>query len=210
MARNRRPILRAQLASMTQQSSGPYDWMPATFFDVPPSPTARRWIKILSPIASPGFPPGGSQPGVPALPPNGLPVFPYYNAILFTRSGAERKNVTAIVQRIPLPGGGARVQAAVATVPGPLMPNPTVRRGAGVQDFALAAAVPSSQRASLAAALGPRPYVPSGYGGCWWTETGWHCCTTNTPWPSCVPGGVTWSQRGYGQPPGLGLAARRA
>jgi len=44
---------------------------------------------------------------------------------------------------------------------------------------------------------------------CWWTETGWHCCTSsNSSWPSCIAGGLTTQQRGYGpRPPNGSYAA---
>ncbi len=117
----RRPILQSQLAA--QRNPGPvvdwrtFEWMPATFFDGPPSPTARRWIKLLSPVAGPGIPPGGGLPGSPALPPGGVPI-PYYNAILFTQSGAQQRNVTVMLNRIQLPGGGSRIEAAIVPING--------------------------------------------------------------------------------------------
>lgn len=48
-------------------------------------------------------------------------------------------------------------------------------------------------------------------GNCWWTETGWYCCTTQgSALPSCIAGGLTLQQRGYGPATGLGLTARRS
>jgi len=47
---------------------------------------------------------------------------------------------------------------------------------------------------------------PTASGNCWWTETGWYCCTSsNSSWPSCIPGGLTNQQRGYAPLPGIGF-----
>lgn len=67
----------------------------------------------------------------------------------------------------------------------------------------LAAAVVSTSM------LTPQAFVaqqaPQGGDNCWWTETGWQCCThAGSSWPSCVAGGVTFHQKHSGVLPPAG------
>ncbi len=137
--RSKRPILRAQIAAMNPASNpdpAPWgipttlEWLPATFLNGAPSPTTRRWIKLVSPIGSnapfwpgfpglpvPGVPPGVPVPGVPGPARRTRPgqSIGMYEAILFKNFGASQENVTAKARSFPLPNGGSRVEAAVTT-----------------------------------------------------------------------------------------------
>jgi len=58
----------------------------------------------------------------------------------------------------------------------------------------------------------PGKLATAGSNSCWWTETGWLCCTTETPWPACFPGGVSTPGGGGSNntgAPGVARANRR-
>lgn len=97
----KRPILRAQLDTQAAVSG---KWMPATFFDGPPSPMTRRWIRLIAPVAS-GLPGPDSIP-LPALGQT-------YSAKLVKNFGASSQDVFAVTRTIPMPGGGSRIEAKV-------------------------------------------------------------------------------------------------
>jgi len=86
-------------ATAATQNDSAHPWLPATFFDGPPTPTARRWFKILTsgPLQIPGFPP--FLPG------------PFRSAIFFSQFGTQQQDAWVEIRTIPLPNGGSRLEA---------------------------------------------------------------------------------------------------
>jgi len=94
------------------EPTGPDEWIPATFFNAPPTAMTRRWVKLTAPVpgSSPPMLPPGTSPGVSA---------PLYDGILYKNFGAQQESVTVRVRTVPQPGGGSKVEANLALGPGP-------------------------------------------------------------------------------------------
>jgi hypothetical protein len=109
---------RRRSSGATRNPADPWDastweWLPATFFDGPPTTTTRRWIKLVAVDTPSPTPPSLPGPGKPPSPSGWYGHGGDYVAKLMKNFGATQEDVIAVIRTRPRPGGGTEMQAAV-------------------------------------------------------------------------------------------------